>query len=166
MKLCRHINSAYTNRWFILTSVILRPRTQILWTRGTVSSNFFLDGPKLSASIARWPFQISSWVFSNQRKKEQRKKCTGPIFEFRHVAIWGIRQSRKLSVSRKLRNEFRWKSSYVVTFWYSFSWEYQKLKNPNLKKSIFLKILPICTCKIEKIRKFSHPILKSIIIEG
>ena len=68
----------------------------------------------------------------------------GADFEFRHVAIWRIGQSRKLSVSRKLLDGFRWKSSCVVTFWYSFSWEYKKRENQNLKKSIFfLKILLI-----------------------
>ena len=70
---------------------------------------------------------------------------------------WGIGQSRKLSVSRDLLDRFRWKSSCVLTFRYSFSWEYQKRENQNLKKSIFLKILPMCTCKVEKSRKIFTP---------
>ena len=55
------------------------------------------------------------------------------------MVSWGAGQSRKLSVSRKLLDGFRWKSSCVVTFRYSFSWEYQKRENQNLKKSIFWK---------------------------
>ena len=93
-------------------------------------------------------------------KKERSKKFTSHFFRFRPVNSWGIGQSRKLSVSRDLLYRFRWKSSCVLTFRYSFSWEYRKRENKNLKKSIFQKILLICICKVEKIGKFLIPILR------
>ena len=123
-------------------------------------------GPNFLQALRAHHFRYRHAVFSNQRKKEQRKKCTGPIFEFRHVVSWGAGQSQILSVSRKLLDGFRWKSSCVVTFWYSFSSEYQKRENQNSKKSIFWKFCLSAHIKSKKIGKFSLPILKFFIIVG
>ena len=95
--------------------------------------------------------------FPTNGERNREKKWTEPIFEFRHVASWGIGQSLKLSVSRKLLDGFRWNSSCVVTFRYSFSWEYQKRENEIWKNRFFLKIMHMCTCKVEKSRKIFTP---------
>ena len=61
----------------------------------------------------------------------------GRIFEFRHVAMWGIGQSRKLSVSRKLLDIIRWKSTEKVSLLYTFTSNYKKLQNREWKFGVF-----------------------------
>ena len=64
----------------------------------------------------------------------------GRIFEFRHVAMWGIGQSRKLSVSRKLLDIIRWKSTEKVSLLYTFTSNYEKLQNRERKFADFFRL--------------------------
>ena len=90
-------------------------------------------------------------------EKETEQKVYEPLFSISTHGQLRNRTSQKLSVSRDLLEGFWWKSSCVLTLRYSFRWEYLKRENQNFKKSIFLKILSICTCKVEKIRKIFTP---------
>ena len=79
------------------------------------------------------------WISSRGQLRNRTKL---KIIGFSKTARW-------ISMKIKLRGHFS-----------ILSWEYQKHENQNLKKIDFLKILLICTYKVEKIGKFSSPILK------